>query len=194
MKSLSIDEAVKYLGEDKFAVSLENAWYRRLLYPVESVEDRLHRIERYFDPDPMQCPSLFLAMSEWLPKGSHRLLWIDHIEEVFPSQKNHFLSVLDPNCRPDHLVENPAIVFGPFSDDIWDEEVGSYEQNLEAEALVTLCSLLTIGTWDAKLLTAGSTDYIEFWEGNVLFYSESVDSLKEANELLETYELKTHWA
>jgi hypothetical protein len=132
-------------------------------------------------------------MADWLPKNSQRLLWIDHFEDSFPSQKRPFLNVLGEDLASDHLVENPAILFAPLSDDLLDQLAGTHEQNAEAEALIALCTLLSVGSWDAKLLTSGSTDYVEFWEGNVLFYSESTDTLDRANKLFDLYNLKTPW-
>ncbi|TDT76896.1 hypothetical protein BDE40_0168 [Litoreibacter halocynthiae] len=193
MKSLNITEAIKYLGEDKYAVSLENAWYRRLLHRVGDGADKSERIGRLFDPSPFQLPNVFLSMADWLPKNSHRLLWIDHFEDGFPSQKHQFLNVLGEGLASDHLVENPAILLGPLSDDLMDQTAGKYEQNVEAEALVVLCTLLSVGGWDAKLLTNGSTDYVEFWEGNVLFYSENTEALNRATKIFDLYDLKTSW-
>lgn len=193
MKSLSITDAIQYLGEDKYAVSLESKEYRRLLYRVGDGADKPQRITRFLDPRPSQFPYIFLAMADWLPNNSHRLLWIDHFDDGFPSPKRHFLNVLGDDLPSDHLVENPAILLGPLSNDLMYQLAGTPEQNIETEALVTLCTLLSIGNWDAKLLTTGSTDYVEFWEGNVLFYSESTEALDRAAELLKFYDLKTPW-
>lgn len=193
MKSLSITEAIQYLGEDKYAVSLENEKYRRLLYRVGRGADKTQRLERSFDPEPLQVPHLMLSMANWLPKNTHRLLWIDHFNDGFPSQKRSFLNILGDDLPSEHLLANPAILLGPLSDDLMDQLAGTPQQNYEAEALISLCTLLTVGEWDAKLMTEKSTDYIEFWEGNVLFYSENTEALERAAELLELYDLKTPW-
>lgn len=191
MKSLSITEAVQYLGEDKYAVSLENVWYRRLLHRVGEDADRSKRIERFFDPAPHQFSYVFLAMADWLPRNTHRLLWIDHFEDGYPSQTRHFLNILGTDLPSDHLIENPAILLGPFSSDLIDQPAGTPEQDDEGEALIALCTLLSVGNWDAKLLAKGSTDYVEFWEGNVLFYSQSAEAIERAEEMLEQYGLNT---
>ena len=193
MKSLSITEAIQYLGEDKFAVSLENEWYRRLLYRVGDGADKSQRIGRFLDPHPFQLSYVFLALADWLPKNTHRLLWIDHFADGFPSQKRHFLNILGGDLPSNHLVANPAILLGPFSDDLMDQQAGTPEQDIEGEALITLCTLLSVGHWDAKLLSNNSTDYVEFWEGNVLFYSESTEALDRAAKLLDFHDLKTPW-
>lgn len=193
VKSLNITDAIKYLGEDKYAVSLENEWYRRLLYRIGDGADVSQRIGRFLDAHPFQLTYVFLSMAKWLPKNTHRLLWVDHFADGFPSQKGHFLNILGDNLASDHLVENPAILFGPLSDDLEDQLAGTPQQNVEAEALVTLCTLLCVGHWDAKLLSCGSTDYVEFWEGNLLFYSESPKALNRAAEMFDFYDLKTPW-
>ena len=193
MKSLSITEAIQYLGEDKYAVSLENDRYRRILYRVGDGADKSERVARFFDPNPLEFSYVLLSIADWLPKSTHRLLWIDYCTDGFPSQKPHFLKILGDDLPSDHLVANPAILLGPFSDDLTDQQAGTPEQIIESEALVILSTLLCIGHWDAKLLTNGSTDYVEFWEGNVLFYSESTEALDRAAELLDFYELKTPW-
>lgn len=194
MKSLSIAEALRYLSEDKYAVSLENAWYRRELYQIGIGPDKAQRVERRFDPQPSQLPYLLLSMANWLPKHTHRILWIDHFSSGFPSQERNFLKSLGSELPSDYLLENPAILLGPFSEDLMDPIAGTPEQNTEAETLISFCTALTVGEWDAKLLTSGSTDYIEFWEGNVLFYSESAEALDRAVKLLDIYELKTTWS
>ncbi|WP_072777858.1 hypothetical protein [Marivita hallyeonensis] len=130
-------------------------------------------------------------MADWLPKTSQRLLWIDHFSDGFPSQNRHFLNILGQGFASDYLVENPAILLAPLSDDLLDQLAGTHEQNAEAEALIALCTLLSVSGWDAKLLTSGSTDYVEFWEGNVFFYSESNDALNRAAELFDFYDLNT---
>jgi len=193
VKSLSIIEAIQYLGEDKYAVSLENAWYRRLLYRVGDCADEPQRVAHYLDVDPLRLSYVVWACMDWLPKNTHRLLWIDHFEDGFPSQKRHFLNILGGDLPSDHLVVNPAILIGPLPDDLMDQLSGTTQQNTEAEALITLCILLNVGHWDAKLLVSGSSDYVEFWEGHVLFHSESTEALKRAAELLDTYDLNTPW-
>lgn len=193
VKSLSINEAIEYLGESSYAVSLESAFYRRLLHPVHDGADKLERIGRLFDPTPFQLPDLILSLADWLPKNSYRLLWIDHIEDVFPSLETNFLNILGNDLAPDHLIKNPGIQLGPLYDDLLDQLAGTEEQNSEAEAMIALCTLLSVGSWDAKLLTNSSTDYIEFWEGNILFHSESRDSLNRAIELCDFYGLKNNW-
>jgi hypothetical protein len=72
-----------------------------------------------------------------------------------------------------------------------DQLSGTPQENLEAERLITLCILLCVGNWDAKLIVNGSTDYVEFWEGNVFFHSESTKALDRAAKLLELYGLVT---
>jgi hypothetical protein len=191
VKSLNITETIEYLGEDKFAVSLENPEYRRLLHRIGCGSDKSERIGRFLNPDPLQLSNVFLSVANWLPHSTHRLLWIDHFSDGFPSQNRHFLNVLGNDLPSDFLVESPSILLGPLSDDLMDQLAGTHQQNTEAEALITLCILLSVGNWDAKLLTSGSTDYIEFWEGNVFFHSESTEALDRATEVLNFYGLET---
>lgn len=191
MKSLNIADTVRYLGEDAYAVSLENAWYRRLLHRIDGDTAKLERIGCFFNPTPLQFPSLLLSLADWLPNSSHRLLWIDHFDGAFPSQTRHFLNVLGYNLPDDYLVQNPGVLVGPLSPTLLDQLSGTPQQNLEAERLITLCILLCVGNWDAKLLVNGSTDYVEFWEGNVFFHSESAEALDRAAKLFELYGLAT---
>ncbi|WP_339770039.1 hypothetical protein [uncultured Pseudosulfitobacter sp.] len=191
MKSLNIPDAVKYLGEDKYAVSLEQEWYRRYLYMVGDGPTKLDRIGRFLDPDPIQFSGLFLAIADWLPKSSHRLLCIDHFAYGFPSQTRHFLNVLGPDLPDDYLVQNPGVLLGPLSDDLQDQLSGTPLEHLEGERLITLCLLLSVGNWDAKLLVKGFSDYVEFWEGNVFFHSERAEALDRAKEIFDYYSLKT---
>lgn len=191
MRSLNITDTLKYLGEDTYAVSLENAWYRRLLHRIESGAAKSERIGRFLDPIPLQFPQLLLSLADWLPKSPHKLLWIDHFDAGFPSQTRPFLDLLGENLPDDYLVNNPGVLVGPLSPDLLDQLSGTPQQNFEADQLIALCVLLCIGNWDAKLLVNGSTDYVEFWEGNVFFHSESAEALDRAAKLFEIYGLAT---
>ncbi len=191
MKSLSIAETLTYLGEDKYAVSMENAWYRRLLYRTDIGSGDIQRAARFLDTGPSMLPLIFLAIANWLPRSSHLLLWIDHYSDSFPSTIRHFLDIVGDGLADSHLVENPGILLGPLSSDLLDQMAGTSEQDTEAEAIVSLCTLLSLGAWDAKLLVTDSTDYVEFWEGNVLFYSEDQNSLVRANEIFNYWGLNT---
>ena len=191
MKSLNIADAVKYLGEDKYEVHLENGWYRRHLHILGNRPKKSDRIGRYLDPAPIKFSAIFLSIADWLPRNSHRLLWIDRFDDGFPSQTRHFINILSPDLPNDHLVQNPGILLGPLSDSLQDQLSGAPLEKLEGERLIALCLLLSVGNWDAKLLVTGSSDYVEFWEGNVFFHSESAKNLDRAREILDFYGLKT---
>jgi hypothetical protein len=72
-----------------------------------------------------------------------------------------------------------------------DQLSGTPQQNHEAECLITLLMLISVGGWDVKLLVTGSRDYVEFWEGNIFFHSESAEALDRAAKIFEFYGLET---
>jgi hypothetical protein len=102
-----------------------------------------------------------------------------------------FLNILGPDLADDHLVQNPGVLLGPLSHSVSDQLSGTPLENLEGERLVTLCLLLSVGNWDAKLLVNGSADYVEFWEGNIFFHSKSANALNRATEIFDLYGLNT---
>ena len=54
--------------------------------------------------------------------------------------------------------------------------------------MVGLLAIILIGGWDGWLVAAGSADRIEFWEGNLFFYSDSKSRLAEADEVFTKFD------
>ena len=49
-------------------------------------------------------------------------------------------------------------------------------------------SLMMINGWDGWLVADGSSDRIEFWEGNIFFYSNEKSRLTIANSLMDQFD------
>lgn len=48
-------------------------------------------------------------------------------------------------------------------------------------------ALTMINGWDGWLVARGNTDRIEFWEGNIFFYSSEKSRLVAANLLMDEF-------
>jgi hypothetical protein len=69
----------------------------------------------------------------------------------------------------------------------WDQVETTAGQAEDEGLLVGILSLILSCGWDAWLLADGCSDAIEFWEGNILFYSDDKRRLSEANVLLRKH-------
>jgi hypothetical protein len=80
--------------------------------------------------------------------------------------------------------EAPGHYFDPFPYHECDQTKIPPEQARQTGILVGLMSLIMIGDWDGWLVAEGSSDRIEFWEGNLFFYSSDSSRLADAKALM----------
>jgi hypothetical protein len=85
------------------------------------------------------------------------------------------------------LSEAPGHYFDPYPYNERDQAKISPEQARQTGILIGLMSLLMIGGWDAWLVAEGSSDRIEFWEGNIFFHSSEAARTADAESLMDQF-------
>jgi hypothetical protein len=134
------------------------------------------------------------AVNRWLPDQTTRVFWIDCYSAAFPSITSLFLAARLGLGETRPIQEAPGHVFSAYP---WAEEdqlAISHEHACEAGILIGLMLLLIANEWDGWLVSSASADRVEFWEGNILFYSESKERLAGATALLQQLGCPTEMA
>ena len=123
------------------------------------------------------------ALLRWLPDNTGRLLWLTNWGSIYGNPcKGLEVLRLGLGERRDLSVA-PSMYAEPHSW-TWDPEDMTPAQVDDAGLLIAVLFMIMGAGWDAWLLADGTTDAVEFWEGNVLFYSHSPERLKAARKLL----------
>jgi hypothetical protein len=121
----------------------------------------------------------------WLPPGAGRLFCICDWGSGALAQPYSFVMAARHGvgeARP--LLDAPVHHF-PALSWTWDALEESEAQRQESGLLAGLTISTMCFGWDALLVAENSDDVIEFWEGNILFYSPDDKKIEEAKALLK---------
>jgi hypothetical protein len=116
-----------------------------------------------------------------------RVLWVDSWNWDFPSTYELFMAARVGLGETRSLFDAPGHYFDPHAYEERDQTKISPAQVREAGILIGLTSLLMINGWDGWLVAAGHDDRIEFWEGNIFFYSSKRSWLADAEALINEF-------
>jgi hypothetical protein len=117
-----------------------------------------------------------------------RLFWIDHWEEGLYGAEQAILAAARLGLGETRSVEQaPGHLFEPYDYDEEDQLLVSREQAHAMAVLTGLVTLTLMTNSDAWLIADGSSDRIEFWEGNIFFRSQDSARMTRADELLTTF-------
>jgi len=162
---------VDLLRQTGFSVTSNPHLDRTALVLDPAIASRQTRLGGGPTPDVSRLPHFAEALSRWYPPHVHRVLWIDHWSNDFPSAYDLFVAARVGLGETRSLSEAPGHYFDPHPYDERDQTRLSQEQARQTGILVGLTSLAMISSWDGWLIAGGSSDRIEFWEGNIFFYS-----------------------
>lgn len=132
-------------------------------------------------------PSFIVDVNRWLPNRHPRLLYICHFEEGFPSPIDALRTLHGDSGRAADGDPPRGYLFPMLDYDLADQAAIETELYRETSLLVGLVGLILLGGWDAILFCPDREEWIEFWEGNILFYSVSDGRLQQAELLLQNY-------
>jgi hypothetical protein len=138
--------------------------------------------------DLRRLPEFIEALNRWLPNDDRRLLWVDHWDDLFPSACALFVMARAGLGESRSIADAPGHLFEAHSYHERDQLRIDEHQSHETGILIGLASLLIMNGWDGWLLSEGSLERVEFWEGNLFFHSSTGSKLEEANRLLEQFE------
>lgn len=175
MRCLAVDESRKILSSTSMTVGESG----RVTLGKAS-----NRVEARPHGDIASLGSCLDSIFRWLPPDTSRLFCINDWGFGALAQPYSFVAVARQGIgehRP--LLEAPIHYF-PSLSWTWDALEETEDQKRESGILAGLAiSVMSFG-WDAWLAAEGSDDAIEFWEGNILFYSPDDEKLEDARSML----------
>jgi len=188
MRCLSPAEVKEIFSPAGFSVSLKHVWYRSAL--ILSKEQTVGQLSVGARPPAEICMMGYFirAINRWLPTDTERLLWIDHWEYVPYEFNDEFLL-----AARNGLGEVRSLTDAPghyFEKQNWAEEDQTEvtEAHQRAMGLLEGISTMMLMTGsDGWLIANGSIDRVEFWEGNVFFYSKDAEQIKRASEIFDKF-------
>jgi hypothetical protein len=126
------------------------------------------------------------ALLRWLPNDRGRLLFIHSWASNLGNPFEALMAMRSGLGETRSLSEAPGHYIGPFSW-TWDQFEITPDQAKEAGLLIGILFIVMGSGWYAWLAAENCADSIEFWEGNVLFYSEDRLRITAAKTILRTY-------
>jgi hypothetical protein len=187
MRCITPKEAEDLIGRAGFKVSFEHEWYRIALILEPKAAARQIRVGGR--PSQVSRLAYFAeALNRWLPPNRHRLLWVNQWDSFFPSTYEFFLAARVGLGETSSLSEAPGHYFDPYPYDERDQTEILPEQAREIGILIGLMSLVMIDGWDGWLVAEGGSDRIEFWEGNIFFYSDVRSRIAVATSLMDQFD------
>jgi hypothetical protein len=188
MRCLTPSEAVDLFGGSGFSANFDHSWYRVALVLDRSLASRQDRVGGR-PPQTTHLMSDFAgALNRWHPTNKRRLLWVDHVEQLFGNIEPIFRAARCGLGEQRTLGEAPGHCFDALDYAEQDQLKVTADVARESGLLIGLASLIMLGAWDGWLIAEGSDDRIEFWEGNIFFYSNSKGQLEKASQLMSRYD------
>lgn len=188
MRCLTPNEAVDLFGRNGFSVASNPNLCRNALVLEPTLASRQTRVGGQPPRDVRHLRYFAEALNRWHPTDKGRLLWVDHWTNDFPSTYETFIAARTGLGDARSLFEAPGHHFGPFPYHERDQMNISPEQAQQTGILIGFMSLIMIDGWDGWLVADGTSDRIEFWEGNVFFYSSEKLRLTAADSLMNQFE------
>jgi hypothetical protein len=127
----------------------------------------------------------------WLPSNCGRLFFLNEWTTIAGSPLGALRAMRDGLGEGRNVASVPGHYFGPRTW-TWDQLGMSEDQMAESEVLVGMLILTMAGQWDGWLAAEGCGDLIEFWEGNVVYYSVNDEKIEKVREILLSLECRTH--
>lgn len=187
MRCLTPKEAADLFGSAGFHISADRKWRRVALVLDSNLARRQARVGARPTPDVTRLAHFSEALNRWLPPDRHRLLWIDNWNFDFPSIHEAFIAVRAGSGEMRSLSEAPGQFFDAYPWNERDQTAISSEQARETSLLVGLMSLVMIDGWDGWLVADGTTERIEFWEGNIFMHGNQPPRAAEAETLFAEF-------
>jgi len=129
------------------------------------------------------------ALNRWLPANQPRLLWIsDWSSPRVETDDDFVLAARRGFGEVRAFSEAPGHYFEVQPWDEQDQADATRHLSAALSALAGLASMMMITGSDGWLIAGGTSDRIEFWEGNLFLYAEAPARLREAEALLEAFQ------
>lgn len=188
MRCLTPKEMATIFAQAGFSVSTDQEWYRVSLVLEPKIATRQSRIGGRPTPSVSRLAQFAESLSRWLPSNQHRLLWITHFNKDFPNTYDLFVAARVGLGETRSLSEAPGHYFDSFDYHERDQLMLSPEQVRQTGILVGMMALVMVNSWDGWLIADDGSNRIEFWEGNLFFYSNENARLDDARLLMEEFD------
>jgi hypothetical protein len=141
--------------------------------------------------DPCSLPDFLGAINRWLPSNTFRVLWINDWSLFYPTFHPAVFAIRIGEGDRRSLSDAPGHFFPAHSYAEEDQAAVSDAQVTDVGLLFALLSLFIIEQWSVVLLAGESCDYVEFWDGNIVFKSPDSTSMSRAREIASKFKLQT---
>ena len=188
MRFISPQELLEIFGPTGFTVDASQSWYRMALVLDLKISSHQKKIGGRPTPRLDRMVEFIEALNRWLPSSRRRLLWVDHWSNSFPSTHALFVMMRTGLGERRPISDAPGLLFEAYPYHERDQVRIPAEQAAETGTLIGLTALLMMNRWDGWLIAEGSSDRIEFWEGNFFFHSAEDNRLEEGEHLMKLFE------
>ena len=187
MRCLTSKETESLYLNMGFKAATNQSWYGRSLMLTEEIASRQMRIGGTPTVIAPRLGYFAESLNRWLPTNCGRLLWISHFSTDFLSSSDFVMAARIGLGETRSLADAPGHQFDSFDYNERDQSNIPLEQIRQIGILAALVCHVIIDGWDAWLISDNSADRIEFWEGNIFFYSIDSLRLREAEALLAEF-------
>lgn len=187
MRCLTPNEALSLFGRIGFSITPNPRLNRMALVLDPKITSQQTRVGGRPTTGANRLAHFAEAVNRWHSTNTHRLLWVDHWNSDFPSTYELFMAARAGLGETRSLADAPGHYFVPLPYDERDQIKIPPEQAKQTGILIGLMSLMMINGWDGWLIANGNSDRIEFWEGNIFFYSNEKSRLADANSLMDQF-------
>jgi hypothetical protein len=181
MRCLSVVEAATALATTGFNVT-SNAG-RNSLGLRSDIASPQTRVEAS-PPIANRLSDFAAALIQWHTSDRERLVWMESWNDLPPSQYAFVIAARNGLGESRSLSEAPGHYFDAHPYREQDQLAISPQHAKELSHMVGFVAAMVINEWDGWLVAVDSSDRIEFWEGNVLFYSSDHAQLASARSMI----------
>jgi len=184
MRCLSVTEAADLLGGLGFSILSQSGRNSlRLRSGIVSAQARTQ------GSPPIACwlSDFAAALIRWHTNDGARLLWIDHWGDLIQSAQAFVMAARVGLGETRSLSEAPGHYFDPHPYNKRYPPDVSAAHAQELSVMIGFIVAMIVNQWDGWLIDTNSTERIEFWEGNVLFYSADKKHLAASQSILDGF-------
>ncbi len=116
---------------------------------------------------------------------------MNHWSRLYPTLHPAICAVRAGEGDARSISEAPGFYFGKYNYSEEDQPSIQQDHAKEVGLLIGLVSWIIIERWSVVLLSGGSGDWVEFWEGNIAFRSMDQDNISRAREIGDKYGLRS---
>jgi len=180
----SPSDFLKEFRDTGIVINTDFPEYRIGLKFIENYYAKQNRIGFEYVENKLSLSYLAKKLISWLPSCKNRLLWIEHWNfDNFSLGELAFLA-----RKGMGETRSFSEVPGHFFRDMPFKEIDACEldevQKSNLSFLAGLISIMILESWDGWLIASDAQDRIEFWEGNVYFYSNNPEQISNSKSLI----------